>query len=151
MARVICHWTAGRHRANGLDRQHYHILIEGDGRLVRGVPTIDLNAEPVKPGYAAHTRNCNGGSIGVALCGMVGAREDRDRLLPQRLPQVAVRHRGRIEPPDDQVDLARRALAALIVAFALIWFAGIDQRTLMHPDEGRYAEIAREMAANPVN
>jgi 4-amino-4-deoxy-L-arabinose transferase-like glycosyltransferase len=49
-------------------------------------------------------------------------------------------------PPD--APLSRRALAALIVAFALLWFAGIDQRTLMHPDEGRYAEIAREMAAS---
>ncbi len=49
--------------------------------------------------------------------------------------------------PDD-APLSRRALAALIVAFALVWFAGIDQRTLMHPDEGRYAEIAREMAAS---
>jgi len=49
-------------------------------------------------------------------------------------------------PPD--APLSRRALAALLVAFAVIWFAGIDQRTLMHPDEGRYAEIAREMAAS---
>lgn len=49
-------------------------------------------------------------------------------------------------PPD--APLSRRALAALIVAFAVLWFAGIDQRALMHPDEGRYAEIAREMAAS---
>src|SRR6266536_4069113 len=30
---------------------------------------------------------------------------------------------------------------------ALVWFAGIGTRTLIHPDEGRYAEIAREIAA----
>jgi 4-amino-4-deoxy-L-arabinose transferase-like glycosyltransferase len=41
--------------------------------------------------------------------------------------------------------LPRRALAALIVVFALVWFAGIDYRALIHPDEGRYAEIPREM------
>ena len=36
-------------------------------------------------------------------------------------------------PPD--APLSRRALVSLIVAFAVIWFAGIDQRTLLHPDE----------------
>ncbi len=49
-------------------------------------------------------------------------------------------------PPD--APLPRRALAALILAFAVIWFAGIDTRTLIHPDEGRYAEIAREMVVS---
>lgn len=44
--------------------------------------------------------------------------------------------------------LPRRALAVLIVALAVIWFAGIDTRTLIHPDEGRYAEIAREMVVS---
>ncbi|TQI72886.1 putative peptidoglycan binding protein [Bosea sp. AK1] len=74
--RVIVHWTAGAHRASGLDRSHYHILIEGDGKLVRGFPSIDKNdARGVKPGYAAHTLNCNSGSIGVSLCCMAGAIE----------------------------------------------------------------------------
>ena len=27
----------------------------------------------------------------------------------------------------------------------MVWFAGLDYRTLLHPDEGRYAEIPREM------
>lgn len=76
MNRVVVHWTAGAHRASGLDRSHYHILIEGDGKLVRGIPSIDQNdARGVKPGYAAHTLNCNTGSIGVALCCMAGAVE----------------------------------------------------------------------------
>jgi 4-amino-4-deoxy-L-arabinose transferase-like glycosyltransferase len=38
------------------------------------------------------------------------------------------------------------ALVAAIVAFA--WFAALDLRKLQHPDEGRYAEIAREMAVS---
>ena len=76
MKRIIVHWTAGAHRASEFDRSHYHLLIESDGHLVRGKPSIALNdAGGVKPGYAAHTRNCNTGSIGVSLCCMGGAVE----------------------------------------------------------------------------
>lgn len=75
MHRIVLHWTAGNNRASATDKKHYHILIEGDGTPVRGVPTIDLNAAPLKSGYAAHTLNCNSGSIGVSLCGMAGAVE----------------------------------------------------------------------------
>ncbi|MEP7205567.1 MAG: glycosyltransferase family 39 protein [Casimicrobiaceae bacterium] len=35
-------------------------------------------------------------------------------------------------------------LAALVGA---LWFGNVEHRVLQHPDEGRYAEIAREMAA----
>ncbi|WJR67196.1 N-acetylmuramoyl-L-alanine amidase [Neorhizobium sp. CSC1952] len=76
ISRIIFHWTAGQNKASDLDREHYHILIEGDGKLVRGKPSIALNSEPkTKAGYAAHTLNCNTGSIGVSLCGMAGAVE----------------------------------------------------------------------------
>ena len=44
MDRVICHWTAGRHKASGLDRAHYHILIEGDGNVVKGDFAISANS-----------------------------------------------------------------------------------------------------------
>lgn len=75
MQRVILHWTAGGHKATDFDRQHYHFLVESDGNLVRGKPTIDLNSGKLKPGYAAHTLNCNTGSIGVSMCAMAGAVE----------------------------------------------------------------------------
>lgn len=76
MARIIVHWTAGAHVPTDFDKQHYHILIDGAGKLVRGKPTIDLNGLPkAKAGYAAHTLNCNTGSIGISLCGMAGAVE----------------------------------------------------------------------------
>lgn len=73
MQRIICHWTAGAHKANGLDRNSYHLLIEGDGTLVRGLHPISANERPAAGRYAAHTLNCNTGSIGVAMCCMGGA------------------------------------------------------------------------------
>lgn len=75
MERIIVHWTAGQNDASAFDREHYHLLIEGGGAIVRGIPSIALNSGGVKPGYAAHTLNCNSGSIGVSLCGMAGAVE----------------------------------------------------------------------------
>lgn len=75
MDRIILHWTAGTHKANSVDKKHYHILIEGDGNLVRGKYSILANAKPIRGRYAAHTRNCNTRSIGVAFCCMHGATE----------------------------------------------------------------------------
>lgn len=96
MDRIIVHWTAGAHRASDLDRSHYHILIEADGRLVRGKPSIRANQAPAGPGYAAHTLGCNSGSIGVSLCCMAGAIEapffsgsaPMTRAQWDRLPEV---------------------------------------------------------------
>lgn len=75
MQRVILHWTAGSNKASAVDKAHYHILIEGDGSPVKGDPSITANQAPVSTGYAAHTLNCNSGSIGISLCGMAGANE----------------------------------------------------------------------------
>jgi 4-amino-4-deoxy-L-arabinose transferase-like glycosyltransferase len=44
--------------------------------------------------------------------------------------------------------LPRRALFALVAAFALLWFCNLGYRHLIKPDEGRYAEIPREMVAS---
>jgi 4-amino-4-deoxy-L-arabinose transferase-like glycosyltransferase len=41
----------------------------------------------------------------------------------------------------------RRALFALLAGFALLWFCNLGYRHLIKPDEGRYAEIPREMIA----
>src|SRR3954468_9153218 len=40
---------------------------------------------------------------------------------------------------------ARSAFVAAMVVLALAWFAGLEFRGLFQPDEGRYAEISREM------
>lgn len=42
--------------------------------------------------------------------------------------------------------LSGRALLALFLAFALVWMGTLGYRKLIGPDEGRYAEISREMA-----
>ncbi|MBB3947699.1 hypothetical protein GGQ73_003670 [Rhizobium skierniewicense] len=86
MDRIICHWTAGTHKATEFDRGHYHMLIEADGKLVRGIPSIKLNKAPAKKGYAAHTLNCNTGSIGVSLCCMGGSVEKP--FVPGKYPMT---------------------------------------------------------------
>lgn len=76
MKRIIWHWSAGAHKASAVDREHYHYIIEGDGAVVRGNFPVSANAGPLSPGkYAAHTLNCNTGSIGIAVAAMAGAVE----------------------------------------------------------------------------
>lgn len=88
MQRIVVHWTAGAHIPNEVDRRAYHILIRGDGDLARGVHPITANAAPIGAAYAAHTRNLNGGSIGVSLCGMMGAHEVPFQPGPQPITEA---------------------------------------------------------------
>lgn len=44
--------------------------------------------------------------------------------------------------------LTRRGVVVLLLVFTAIWFSNLDYRRLVHPDEGRYAEIPREMVAS---
>jgi len=44
--------------------------------------------------------------------------------------------------------LSAKQLILLLIAIAVIWFANLEYRTLIKPDEGRYAEIPREMVAS---
>jgi hypothetical protein len=76
MTRIIVHWTAGTYSPASIDLalHHYHIVMDETGKLYRGV-SIERNSGSLKPGYAAHTLNCNTGAIGVALCGMYNAVE----------------------------------------------------------------------------
>src|SRR5262252_8113968 len=41
-----------------------------------------------------------------------------------------------------------RSLALLALAALIIWFVNLDYRKLIKPDEGRYAELSREMAVS---
>lgn len=75
MSRVILHWSAGANKASELDKEHYHIIVEGNGNVVRGDHQISDNVNTADGDYAAHTRGCNTGSIGVSLACMAGAVE----------------------------------------------------------------------------
>lgn len=75
MRRVIVHWTAGGYRANEIDRAAYHILVEESGKLVRGTHSIAANVSTADGDYAAHTLNCNTGSIGVSMCCMYNCQQ----------------------------------------------------------------------------
>jgi hypothetical protein len=75
MKRIILHWTAGSYTPNDTDKLHYHFIIDGDGRTHVGKWPVSANLKPVKGRYAAHTLNCNSGSIGVAMACMGGAQE----------------------------------------------------------------------------
>ena len=66
LTRIHLHWTAGGYHPSALDKRSYHLLIDGDGDVLRANdPRVRL----------AHTLNANGGAIAVSLCAMAGARE----------------------------------------------------------------------------
>lgn len=94
MKRIIWHWSAGGHKANATDKKHYHIIIEGDGRIVRGDHAIGANEVLKDPNdsstYAAHTKDLNTGSIGVALAAMRGAKERPFDAGPSPITQVQI-------------------------------------------------------------
>lgn len=75
MSRVVVHWTAGGPDASSVDREHYHIIVTQGLKLVKGDESIADNVSTNDGDYAAHTRGLNTGSIGVALCGMIDARQ----------------------------------------------------------------------------
>ena len=54
-------------------------------------------------------------------------------------------HDSQASPP---VLPGRRTLALLVLAILVIWFCNLDYRKLIDPDEGRYAEIPREMVVS---
>lgn len=75
MQRIILHWTAGANTPSQHDLQSYHFIVAGDGSVVKGKWPVEANRKPVRGQYAAHTLNCNTGSIGVAVAAMAGAVE----------------------------------------------------------------------------
>lgn len=75
MKRIIMHWSAGTHTVSNLDREHYHFIIDGSGKVHTGTHTPEDNLNTGDGRYAAHTRGCNTAAIGVAVAAMAGAVE----------------------------------------------------------------------------
>lgn len=131
MKRIITHWTAGAYTASTNDKEHYHILVERDGNLVRGDHSIDDNERIRGDDYAAHTRRLNTGSIGISVCCMAGARESP--------------FRGGEFPMTERQWLKLAAVAAELATFynipvtrLTILGHGEVQRTLGVPQNGKW-------------
>jgi hypothetical protein len=74
--RIHLHWTAGQHNPSENDKDHYHILIAGDGRVVKGNCDIAANSTTSPRGKKAHhTLNANTGALAVSMACMMEARE----------------------------------------------------------------------------
>jgi hypothetical protein len=73
--RIVLHWTGGGAEANSDDRQHYHIIVNQDGRLVYGVNSIRDNDNTRDGRYAAHCYRNNTRCIGLSLAGMADSVE----------------------------------------------------------------------------
>lgn len=78
LKRVIAHWAVTKYKATDLALQHYHFVVEGDGNVVAGKFKPEANIKPVSGKYAAHTLNCNTGSIGISCAAMHGAKSPKE-------------------------------------------------------------------------
>ena len=72
MKRIIIHWTGGKYTPNNIDLEHYHFLIDGNGKIIEGKYKPEDNLNCNDNIYAAHTGGGNTAAVGVALCGMFG-------------------------------------------------------------------------------
>lgn len=75
--RIVNHWTAGASKPSAVDLKAYHFLIDRDGKThdgrYRPEQNIPENGKLIAGEYAAHTKNANGWTIGVSMCGMFNA------------------------------------------------------------------------------
>lgn len=72
---LVIHWTGGGPRPSAEDKRHYHLIIDQEGQVHRGSYLISDNDDTSDQEYAAHTRGFNTHRVGVALSGMINARE----------------------------------------------------------------------------
>lgn len=87
MKRIVLHWTAGGNYPNIADLEHYHFVIDKNGKVYNGKfkPEANLNCSDGK--YAMHTGGGNTGSIGIAVCGMANYK---GKLTDTKYPLTAV-------------------------------------------------------------
>ena len=70
--KITIHYTAGSYFPNQHELQHYHFLIDKNGKIYKGKfkPEDNINCYDGK--YAAHCGGGNTGNISIAVCGMMG-------------------------------------------------------------------------------
>lgn len=69
---IYLHHTGGTYKMNAVEKDHYHICIEGDG-------TVKLNGDLTD--LKAHTWRRNTGAIGIAICCGYRASIGRDEKI----------------------------------------------------------------------
>lgn len=70
LKRIILHWTAGTYNVNSTDKEHYHFIVDGVGRIHLGKFKPEDNIDCKDGKYAAHALGANTGSIGIAIACM---------------------------------------------------------------------------------
>lgn len=78
MNNIIIHWTAGAWFPNPTDKEHYHFLIDKNGKVINGKFKVEDNENCYDGKYAAHTGGGNTGAIGVAMCGMFNFKNSKN-------------------------------------------------------------------------
>jgi hypothetical protein len=78
-SRVHLHWTAGDYDPSEFDKDHYHFLVDGAGRVVKGNCDVSANSTTAPKGKKSHhTLNANTGALSVSLACM-GGNDVRER------------------------------------------------------------------------
>lgn len=77
MNNIIIHWTAGAWFPNQTDKEHYHFLIDKNGKVINGKFKVEDNENCNDGRYAAHCGGGNTGAIGVAMCGMFNFKNSK--------------------------------------------------------------------------
>ena len=70
MNKIIIHWTGGTWFPNATGKEHYHFLIDKNGKVINGKFKVEDNENCNDGKYAAHCGGGNTGAIGVSMCGM---------------------------------------------------------------------------------
>lgn len=74
MKRIIIHWSAGTYVVSAVDKEHYHFIIDKDGKCHAGDLKPEENLSTSDGVYAAHTKGANAGAIGIAMAAMAEAK-----------------------------------------------------------------------------
>lgn len=73
---ITLHWTGGGHQCSDADREHYNYIVEADGTIIEGDNSPEDQRNTKDKIYGRHTKRLNHRNLGVAICGMLGAKEN---------------------------------------------------------------------------